>query len=320
MKQNFFTKYIIPWLKPSSTANAKFRLLSIPYIVIIGTLVLIPVFLIFLYSITIPNNDDVILFTFQNFVNFFQEPNFLTVLWDSVRISLITTFITLIIAYPTAYFISFYKLRTQALLILALSIPMWMNMLLRTIAWKQILSDGGPIKLVMGWFGLGGIDLVGTEFAVILIDITRTYNSKCDYNSRFGNGWDMNYNMKVRPLAAVDNPETSEIDESLYDAAIDLGASNLETFLRVTLPLSIPGILSGITLVLLPSATTLVVPRYLGEGRYFLIGNLIESKFLKTGQWNSGAAVSIILVIVLLIILYVTNRLDNLNAQNKEVE
>ena len=106
MKQNFFTKYIIPWLKPSSTANAKFRLLSIPYIVIIGTLVLIPVFLIFLYAVTIPNNDDVILFTFQNFVNFFQEPNFLTVLWDSVRISLITTFITLIIAYPTAYVIS----------------------------------------------------------------------------------------------------------------------------------------------------------------------------------------------------------------------
>ena len=298
MKQNFFTKYIIPWLKPSSTANSKFRLLSIPYIVIIGTLVLIPVFLIFLYAVTIPNNDDVILFTFQNFVNFFQEPNFLTVLWDSVRISLITTFITLIIAYPTAYVISFYKLRTQALLILALSIPMWMNMLLRTIAWKQILSDGGPIKLVMGWIGLGGIDLVGTEFAVILgmIYIFLPFMVIPIYNS------------------------ISKIDESLYDAAFDLGASNLETFLRVTLPLSIPGILSGITLVLLPSATTLVVPRYLGEGRYFLIGNLIESKFLKTGQWNSGAAVSIILVIVLLIILYVTNRLDNLNAQNKEVE
>ena len=171
-------------------------------------------------------------------------------------------------------------------------------MLLRTIAWKQILSDGGPIKLVMGWIGLGGIDLVGTEFAVILgmIYIFLPFMVIPIYNS------------------------ISKIDESLYDAAFDLGASNLETFLRVTLPLSIPGILSGITLVLLPSATTLVVPRYLGEGRYFLIGNLIESKFLKTGQWNSGAAVSIILVLVLLIILYVTNRLDNLNAQNKEVE
>lgn len=298
MKQNFFQKYLIPWLKPSSTANGQFRLLSIPYIIIIGTLVLIPVFLIFLYAITAPNSDDVILFTLRNFTSFFQEPNFLNVLWDSVRISLITTFFTLLIAYPTAYVISFYKLRTQALLILALSIPMWMNMLLRTIAWKQILSDGGPIMLVLGWFGLGGFDLVGTEFAVILgmIYIFLPFMVIPIYNS------------------------ISKIDESLYDAAYDLGASNFAAFLRVTLPLSIPGILSGITLVLLPSATTLVVPRYLGEGRYFLIGNLIESKFLKTAQWNSGAAVSIILVFVLLIILYVTNRLDTINAQNKEVD
>jgi spermidine/putrescine transport system permease protein len=298
MKQNFFQKYIIPWLKPSSTANEKFRLLSIPYILILGFLVLVPVFLIFLYAITIPNREDAILFTFANFINFFQEQGFLTVLWDSVRISLITTLITLLIAYPTAYYISFYKLKAQALLILALSIPMWMNMLLRTIAWKQILSDGGPINIILRWVGLGTLDLVGTEFAVILgmIYIFLPFMVIPIYNS------------------------IAKIDESLYDAAFDLGASDFQTFFRVTFPLSIPGILSGITLVLLPSATTLVVPRYLGEGRYFLIGNLIESKFLKTGQWNSGAAISIVLVLVLLVILFATKRLENLNAQDREVE
>jgi spermidine/putrescine transport system permease protein len=298
MKQNFFRKYIIPWLKPSSTANEKFRLLSIPYIIVLGFLVFIPVFLIFLYAITIPNREDAILFTLANFINFFQEQGFLTVLWDSVRISLITTIITLIIAYPTAYYISFYKLKAQALLILALSIPMWMNMLLRTIAWKQILSDGGPINIILRLVGLGTLDLVGTEFAVILgmIYIFLPFMVIPIYNS------------------------IAKIDESLYDASFDLGASDFQTFLRVTFPLSIPGILSGITLVLLPSATTLVVPRYLGEGRYFLIGNLIESKFLKTGQWNSGAAISIVLVLVLLVILFATKRLETLNAQDKEVE
>jgi spermidine/putrescine transport system permease protein len=298
MKQNFFTKYIIPWLKPSSTANEKFRLLSIPYIILIFALVVIPVFLILLYAITTPNRDDAILFTFNNFTNFFTEEGFIKVMWDSVRLSLITTFFTFIIAYPTAYIISFYKLRNQALLILALSIPMWMNMLLRTIAWKQILSDGGPINVVLSWLNLGPINFVGTEFAVVLglIYIFLPFMIIPIYNT------------------------ISKIDESLYDAAFDLGASKFETFLRVTFPLSVPGILSGITLVLLPSATTLVVPRYLGEGRYFLIGNLIESKFLKTGQWNSGAAISIVLVIVLLIILYVTSKLDNFNAQNKETD
>jgi spermidine/putrescine transport system permease protein len=298
MKQNFFTKYIIPWLKPASSANDKFRLLSIPYLILVFTLVIVPVFLIMLYAFTTPNRDDAILFTFNNFINFFTEEGFIKVLWDSVRISLITTFFTFIIAYPTAYIISFYKLKTQALLILALSIPMWMNMLLRTLAWKQILSEGGPINTVLSWVNIGPINFVGTEFAVILglIYIFLPF--------------------MIIPIYTT----ISKIDDSLYDAAFDLGASNFETFLRVTFPLSVPGILSGITLVLLPSATTLVVPRYLGEGRYFLIGNLIESKFLKTGQWNSGAAISIVLVIVLLIILYFTSRLDNFNAQNKETD
>ncbi len=281
-------KHFIDYLHQPRTALDKFKLLGIPYILLLIVLVIIPMVLIFFYAITIPNKDDAILLTFKNFIDFFQEEGFVRVLWDSIRISVITTIVTFLIAYPLAYIICDYKLKSQALIILLVSAPMWINMLLRTIAWKQILSTNGPLNTLLGWIGIAPINFLGTDFAVIL---------------------GMVYIFLPFMVIPIYN-NLSKIDDKLIEASLDLGASKLYTFFKVTLPLSLPGVMSGITMVLLPSATTLVVPRFLGEGRYFLIGNLIEQKFLKSGLWNYGAAISIILVVVLLIILLLTKRMD----------
>jgi len=253
--------------------------------------------LILFYAITTPNKDDAILLTLNNFIAFFQEEGFVGVLWDSIRISGITTIVTLLIAYPLAYIICDYKLKKQALIILLVSAPMWVNMLLRTIAWKQILSTAGPLNAALGWlFGMEPINFLGTDFAVVL---------------------GMVYIFLPFMVIPIYN-NLSKIDNRLIEASLDLGASRKYTFFKVTLPLSLPGVLSGVTMVLLPSATTLVVPRFLGEGRYFLIGNLIEQKFLKSGLWNYGAAISIILVVVLFIILFLSKKVDRFHKDEED--
>lgn len=288
MSPKKLSSHLKDYLKRPRTALDKFKLLGIPYLLFLLILVAIPMFLIFLYAITIPNKDDAIFLTLTNFANFFKEEGFIKVLWDSIRISIITTIVTLLVSYPLAYIICEYKLKFQALLILVISIPMWINMLLRTIAWKQILSTSGPLNTMLGWLGITPINFLGTDFAVVL---------------------GMVYIFLPFMVIPIYNT-LSKIDDKLIEASLDLGASKSRTFFRVTLPLSMPGIMSGVTMVLLPSATTLVVPRFLGEGRYFLIGNLIEQKFLKSGLWNYGAAISIILMIVLMIILFVTKKVD----------
>ncbi|MDD2434516.1 MAG: ABC transporter permease [Bacilli bacterium] len=290
-------KQIKAYIKRPKTALERFKLLGIPYYLILLVLVIIPMILILFYAITTPNKDDAILLTLNNFIAFFQEEGFVGVLWDSIRISGITTIVTLLIAYPLAYIICDYKLKKQALIILLVSAPMWVNMLLRTIAWKQILSTAGPLNAALGWlFGMEPINFLGTDFAVVL---------------------GMVYIFLPFMVIPIYN-NLSKIDNRLIEASLDLGASRKYTFFKVTLPLSLPGVLSGVTMVLLPSATTLVVPRFLGEGRYFLIGNLIEQKFLKSGLWNYGAAISIILVVVLFIILFLTKKVDRFHKDEED--
>lgn len=255
-------------------------LLGIPYYIILLFLIVIPLALILLYAMTERVNDMFLAFSLKYFVQFLEEPLFIKAMVDSIYLAILTTVFALAIGYPTAFIISKRKPRTQALMILILTAPMWVNMLLRTMALKQIFEMFFPNLLG------GNVSIVAGMVYVFLP-------------------------FMVLPIYTV----LSKIDPKLYEAAHDLGANRFETFIRVTLPLSISGVLSGITMVLLPAATTLVIPKYLGGGRY-LIGNLIEDRFLKNGNWGYGSAIAIILSLIIMIMVYLTKKLD----KNPEVD
>ncbi|MBM7453885.1 spermidine/putrescine transport system permease protein [Acholeplasma morum] len=266
--------------KKKLTINST-QLMGIPYYGVLIALILIPVILIVFYAVTERVNDLFITFSLTYFRQFINEPAFIKTMFDSIKLAVYTTVVALMIGYPTAYLITKTKKKTQSLLILILTAPMWVNMLLRTLAWKQL-------------FEMFNADLLGTDFAIItgMVYVFLPF--------------------MVLPIYTV----LSKIDPKLYEAADDLGASKVETFFKVTLPLSISGILSGITMVLLPAATTLVIPKYLGKNRY-LIGNLIENRFLQFGDWGYGSAIAIILSALIMVLVYLTRKLDR-NPEAKE--
>lgn len=220
--------------------------------------------------------------TLEHFQNFFKQGSFVRTMLDSIKIALITTAVCLLIGYPAAYLISKQSPKVQAILILAVTVPMWINLLILTTAWVQILDLINP-------------KLLGTDFAII-IGMVNIYLP-----------------FMILPIYSV----LTRINPRLYEAAADLGANSFKTFMRVTLPLSIGGVLSGITMVLLPAATTIVIPNKLGLGRY-LIGSLIEDRFFQAGNWNEGAAIAIILASIIMILIVFTRRFDKVSEVEKD--
>lgn len=266
-----------------------FRKLIWPYVIWGFLFTVVPMVLILLYAITSPNSNQAasLQFTLQNFVKFF-DPVFLRVLLKSLRIAAITTVICLIIGYPLAYIISKKSEKVQTLLILLITIPMWINMLIRTYAWVSLLSDKGIINMLLGFVGLGPIKMLETDFAVIL---------------------GMVYNFMPFMIIQI-YTVLSKMDNSLIDASYDLGANRYQTFRKVVFPLSLSGVISGMTLVFLPSLSTFVIPQLLGGGSYFLIGNLIENQFLNIGDFHFGSAISLIMAVLIMLSMRVADRFD----------
>ncbi|QIK56378.1 ABC transporter permease [Erysipelothrix sp. HDW6A] len=265
-----------------------FRKLAEPYIVWMSLFIVLPMLFIVLYAFTTKGNNVISLqFTLDNFKKFF-DPVFLKVLLESLRIAGITTIICLILGYPLAYMISRTSERTQTLLILLVTIPMWINMLVRTYSWIGILSDVGIVNNVLGFFGIPPIKMMYTEFAVIL---------------------GMVYNFLPFMIIQV-HTVLAKLDESLIEASHDLGANRFQTFSKVIFPLSIAGVISGITLVFLPSLSTFVIPKLLGGGSFTLIGNLIENQFINIGDFNFGSAISLIMAVLIMISMHFTQKFD----------
>ena len=156
------------------------------------------------------------------------------------------------------------------------------------------MQDKGLINTILGWFGLGPVSLIYTDFAVIL---------------------GMVYNFIPFMILQIYTSLT-KMDKSYLEAASDLGANKIQSFLRITLPLSLPGVLSGITLVFLPAVSSFFIPKMLGGGQYVLIGNVIESQFLTSGNWNFGSAISLIMAVLIMISLYITKKVDK-NGQSE---
>ncbi len=266
-----------------------FRKLLIPYLIWGSFIIVIPMLLIVVYAFSRPGNNVVALtFTFDNFLRFFTDQVFLSVLIKSLRIAFVTTVVSFIIGYPVAYAIAKRSERQQLMLILLITIPMWINTLIRTYSWISVLGDFGIINNILMFFNLKPLTMMYTEFAVQL---------------------GMVYNFLPFMIIQV-YTSLAKMDQSLIDASYDLGANRFETFMRVVFPLSLPGVISGITLVFLPAVSTFSIPALLGGGQYALIGSLIEKQFINVGDWNFGSAISLIMALIIMASMYLTQYFD----------
>ena len=247
--------------KPNIAKGMRMRrsVFAYPYVVWMAIFILSPMLLILYYAFTSDGGA-----TFSNIVQAASWDN-LRVLADSVRFALYTTLLCLLLGFPVAYLLSQMKKTTAALLSVFFIVPMWMNFLLRTYAWKVLLS--------------AFTKMLYTESAVLL---------------------GMVYNFlpfMILPIYTT----LIKLDKSYIEAAADLGANPTKTFLKVVLPLSMPGIISGITMVFIPSTTTFAISQLLGGGKTMLYGDLIYMKFITEQSWNTGSALSIILLVFVLV-------------------
>ena len=250
-----------------------FKNLVKPYLVWSFIVILVPIFMIFLYAVTNSGNSLInIQFTFNNFAKF-VEPVYLEVFITSIEMGLVTVAICLLLGYTMAYIISKKSEKTQNFLILLVTIPMWINMLIRIYAWKSILEPLG---------------LMHTDFAVMVGQI-------CEFLP-----------FMIIPI----HTSLSKMDKSFVEAAYDLGANPIQTFFKVTFKLSIPGVLNGVIMVFLLSISTFMIPQILGGGQYMLIGNLIEKQFIEVGDWNFGSAVSLVLALIILLSIRWMKKID----------
>lgn len=259
-----------------------------PYIVFMSIFIVLPMVLIFFYAFSRSGNEvATFTFTLSNFAKF-NDPVFINVLLKSLWIAFLTTILCIVIGYPIAYIIANISEKYGVLLVLLITFPMWINMLVRTYAWIGILSDAGVINNLLRYFGLQPVEMLYTDFAVLL---------------------GMVYNSLPFMILQIFN-SLSKMDKGIINASYDLGANRRQTFLRVIFPLSIPGVVAGITLVFLPSVSTFVIPKLLGGGQYMLIGNLIEKQFITVGDWNFGSAISLIMALIIMASMYLTKKVD----------
>ena len=266
----------------------QFKNLVRPYLIWSFILIVVPLFLIVLYSVTTGGNSLVnIQFTGENFKKIF-EPVYMNVFIRSFKLGAITTIVCLVVGYMLAYVISRFSEKAQTILILAVTIPTWINMLLRTYAWMNLLADNGIINNLLAKIGLGPISMMYTDFSVMVGLI-------CNFMP-----------FMIIPI----HTSLNKMDKSLIEAAYDLGANRFQTFWKVIWKLSLPGVVNGIMMVFLLSISSFVIPKLLGGGQYMLIGNLIESQFISVGDWNFGSAISMILAVIILISMSLMKRMD----------
>ena len=260
---------------------------SYPYIVWMLIFILAPMVLIVYFAFSSEHGG----LTFANLVTALTNEIYMQVLARSVWIALKATAICLLLGYPIAYILSTMKKRTAAILYVLFIVPMWMNFLLRTYAWQVLLDSNGIINSVLSFLGMPSQQFLYTEGAVMLGTV---------YNF---------LPFMVLPIYSV----LVKLDRSLVEAAADLGANPVLCFVKVVLPQSVPGIISGITMVFIPAITTFAISRLLGGGKFLLYGDLIENQFITLGQsaWPVGSALSFILLVLVLISMAIMRRAEH---------
>ena len=260
------------------------KLAAAPHIVWAVLFIIAPLLFVAYYAFTDENGA----FSLESFAQM-ADPNYIQVFVRSVSFAIIATFICFLIAYPLAYFISQMKINTQGMLIMLAMLPMWMNLLIRTYSWMTILEDTGVINTILGYIGIDPIKMINTPGAVIL---------------------GMVYNYLPYMIMPIYSAMT-KIDRSHIEAARDLGCNSMNVITRVVFPLSVSGIISGITMVFVPSISTFYISQKLGGGNFDLVGDTIERQFQLVNNKNLGASMSLVLMVLILICMAVMNKFGN---------
>ena len=271
------------------------RMALAPYSLWAVLFILVPLVFVAYYAFT----DDGFRFTTENITRFFTATSslvgddgtvrevhtYLVIFWRSVKLAVISTAICLLMGYPIAYIIARAAPRTQKTIITLIMIPMWMNFLIRTCAWMTILQDTGLLNSLLGALHFGQAHIIGTEAAVV---IGMVY----DY-----------FPYMILPIYSV----MAKMDTSLLEAARDLGCNSFGVLRRVIFPLSLPGVVSGVTMVLIPSISTFYISQKLGNGKFFLIGDAIEGQYV-ANNLHFAAAIAFVLMIILLVVMALMKR------------
>lgn len=259
------------------------KMLSLPYIGWSIAFIIIPLCMVFYYGFT----DKSGAFTLEN-ITAISTPEHMKALGISLLLSLISTIICLLLAYPLAMILSNMNVNQHSFIVLIFILPMWMNFLLRTLAWQTLLEKTGIINSMLTFFGLPTLDIINTPYAIV-----------------FG----MVYNFLPFMVLPIYNALT-KIDGNVINAAKDLGAGPVQTFIKVIFPLSLPGVISGITMVFVPALTTFVISNILGGSKILLIGNVIEQEFTQASNWHLGSGLSIVLMLFIIVNMVITTVFD----------
>lgn len=260
--------------------------LATPYLIWMVLFIVVPLVMILYYAFTMSDSSGT-RFTLEHIMKSFNGV-YLVAIWKSLLYAVISTVICLLLAYPLALILVKRSKGSSAMLFVFI-LPMWMNFLLRTYAWLSLLeTNNGLLNTVLRALHLPVLDIIGTPNAIVL---------------------GMVYNFLPFMVLPIYNA-LSKIDKSVMEAAYDLGANDVKRLLKVTIPLSMPGVMSGITMVFMPAMTSFVIPNLLGSGKVNLIGNMIEQQFLMTYDWGFGAALSFVLMIIILISMGILQRND----------
>lgn len=260
----------------------KNRYPAFPYILFMVIFIIVPLLMVVYFAFTTSSGE----FTFQNII---RVGDYIPVIVKSLFLAFVATAICLALGYPFAYIMARKTSNIRRTMFMLIMLPMWMNFLLRTYSWMTILENNGLLNRLLGLFGIGPFEMINTQGAVVL-------GMVYDYLP-----------FMIVPLYTV----MMKMDHSLIQAAQDLGANPLQVFTHVTLPQSLPGISTGITMVFIPSVSTFIISKMLGGGSEIMIGDLIEMQFSSNSyNPNLGSALSFVLMIIILICMSVMNQFD----------
>lgn len=262
----------------------KKQLLAGPYLIWIVGFILLPMVMIVYYAFT--NSDGAPTFTYL--INAVTSSTNRTAIGLSLKLGIFCTVICLILAYPLAMILNNMQIKNQSTVVFIFMLPMWMNFMLRILAWKQLLSKTGVFNTILTSFGLPRMNIINTPAAVIL---------------------GMVYDFLPFMLLPIYNA-MNRIRKDWLEAAKDLGANNITIFFKIIIPLTVSGIISGIVMVFVPSLTSFAISQVLGGGKVLLIGNIIEQDFMQGMQWNAGSALSFILMIFVIASMALVNQFD----------
>ncbi|MDE5864303.1 MAG: ABC transporter permease [Lachnospiraceae bacterium] len=254
--------------------NKRTKWLAMPFTIWSVIFILIPLFMIFYYGF-VDSSGQV---TLEN-IRAITQTEHLKALGLSILLSLIATVICLLLAYPLAMILSRLGVNKNSFIVLLFILPMWMNFLLRTLAWQTLLEKNGVINSILSFFHLPAINIINTSYAIVL---------------------GMVYNFLPFMVLPIYN-SLVKLDKDVINAARDLGANGFQTFIKVIFPLTLPGVISGITMVFIPALTTFVISNLLGGSKVLLIGNVIEQEFTQAGNWNLGSGLSLVMMLFIVI-------------------